>query len=272
MEVYVLASALKSRLQRNQLTLGPMLTFDFWPGYLEIFKAEGMNYALLDMEHGSASLRTAEELCRTARLLDLPLIIRPEASQYHLLRKYLDMGPAGLMIPWTETQEQIETLRTAAYLPPKGRRGPGGPAIFANRSIDRVGWDEIENALFLVVQIESPVGIANLSSLVSRDWIDATMLGPYDLSLNLGRWAQMDHPEVVNAICETRSTSLQVGKPCGMVINSLDQARTWINRGFNFFICSEVTYLARLQTRALVAGVQEAYQKSLEAFSKAPIK
>lgn len=268
----MLASELKSRLQNNQLTLGVILTFDFWPGYLEVFKAEGLNYVILDMEHGSASLRTAEELCRTARLLDLPLIIRPEASHYHLLRKYLDMGSAGFLIPWTETQEQIETLRDATYLPPKGKRGPGGPAIFANRSIDRAGWDEIESALFLMVQIESPVGIANLTSLVSRDWIDATMLGPYDLSLNLGRWGQMDHPEVVNAICETRSRSLQIGKPCGMVINSLEQAQTWISRGFNFFICSEVTYLARQQTRTLVTGVREAFQKTLETFSKTSVK
>jgi 2-keto-3-deoxy-L-rhamnonate aldolase RhmA len=237
-----------------------MLTFDFWPGYLEIFKAEGMHYAILDMEHGSASLRTAEELCRTARLLGFTLIIRPEASLYHLLRKYLDMGPAGLLIPWTERQEQIDALLEAAFLPPKGRRGPGGPAIFANRSIDRAGWDEIEADLFLMTQIETPAGIANLASLVSQDWINATMLGPYDLSLNLGRWAQMDHPDVVAAIQETRSRSLQVGKPCGMVVNSLQQAKSWIDRGFNFFVCSEVTYMVRQQTRTLVSGIQELFQ------------
>jgi 2-keto-3-deoxy-L-rhamnonate aldolase RhmA len=238
-----------------------MLTFDFWPGYLEIFKAEGMHYAILDMEHGSGSLHTAEELCRTARLLDFPLIIRPEASLYHLLRKYLDMGPAGLMIPWTERQEQIDALREASFLPLKGRRGPGGPAIFANRSLDRAGWDEIEADLFLMTQIETPAGIANLASLVSQDWIDATMLGPYDLSLNLGRCAQMNHPDVVGAIQETRSKSLQVGKPCGMVVNSLEEAKFWIGRGFNFFVCSEVTYMVRQQARTLASGLQELFQQ-----------
>jgi 2-keto-3-deoxy-L-rhamnonate aldolase RhmA len=220
-----------------------------------------MHYAILDMEHGSASLRTAEELCRTARLLDFPLIIRPEASLYHLLRRYLDMGPAGFMIPWTERQEQIDALRESTFLPPKGRRGPGGPAIFANRSLDRAGWDEIEADFFLMTQIETPAGIANLASLVSLDWIDATMLGPYDLSLNLGRWAQMDHPDVVNAIQETRSRSLQVGKPCGMSVSSLEEAKFWIDRGFNFFICSEVTYMVRQQANTLAIGLQELFQR-----------
>jgi len=43
-----------------------------------------------------------EDLRRVARLIDFPLIIRPESSVYHLVRKYIDMTAAGLMIPWTE--------------------------------------------------------------------------------------------------------------------------------------------------------------------------
>lgn len=253
----MLASSLKQKVRENQLTLGPMLTMDFWPGYLEIFKSEGMDFVLLDMEHSSASLRTAEELCRTARLLGLPLILRPESTIYHLLRKYLDMGPAGFMLPWIETQEQIQALQEAVFTPPKGRRGPGGPSIFANRSLDRQGWDEVESSLFIMTQYESPTGIRNLATLSSRDWIDATMLGPYDLSLNLGRCGQMDHPEVVAAIDRVRDESQKIGKPCGMVINSPEQAQFWIDRGFRFFICSEVSVMVRAQLQHLAGNMRK---------------
>src|ERR1700730_4870784 len=132
----LLASSLKSRVRNRELTLGPLMTFDFWPGYLEIFKGAGMDFVLLDMEHGSVSLKEAEELCRTARLLDFPLILRPESAQYYVDRKYLDLGPGGLMIPWTERQDQVDSVRDALFVPPRGRRGPGGPAIFANRTLD----------------------------------------------------------------------------------------------------------------------------------------
>jgi len=71
----MLASSLKAKVRQNQMTLGSLLTMDFWPGYLEIFKSEGMDFVILDMEHGAASLRQAEELCRTARLLELPLLL-----------------------------------------------------------------------------------------------------------------------------------------------------------------------------------------------------
>jgi 2-keto-3-deoxy-L-rhamnonate aldolase RhmA len=253
----MLAAALKERVRSKQLTYGPMLTFDFWPGYLEIFKSEGMHYAVLDMEHGAVSLPMAEELCRTARLLDFPLIIRPEASVFHLVRKYIDMGAAGFLLPWSERQEQMDTVRDAIFTPPRGRRGPGGPSIFANRTLDRKGWDEIEESLFIMPQIESQAGVENVTALASPDWVDATMLGPYDLSLNLDLCAQTEHPEVVSTIETIRDRSAAAGKPCGMVVNSVDAARAWVGRGFSFFIYCEVSYMVRSHAKTLVRGIEE---------------
>ncbi|HZT30179.1 MAG TPA: aldolase/citrate lyase family protein [Bryobacteraceae bacterium] len=253
----MLASTLKERLRSRQLTMGPLLSFDFWPGYLEIFKAEGMHYAVLDLEHGSATLAQVEDLCRVARLLDFPLIVRPEASVYHLLRKYLDMGAAGFMLPWVESEEQLSTARDALFTPPRGRRGPGGPAVFHNRTLDRQGWDEIERDLFLMPQIETSAGLEKVAQIAATPWVDATMLGPYDLSLNLGHCGEMDHPEVVDAIQAVHDASAGVGKPCGMVIATAEQARFWMARGFFFFITGEVSYLARQQARSLVRQMQE---------------
>lgn len=232
----MLASTLKERLRKNEITVGPTMTYHAWPGYLEVFKKAGMHFALLDLEHGSASLPQVEELCRVARLLEFPLIIRPEAALYHLIRKYVDMGPAGLMIPWTERREQVEALRDGVFTPPRGRRGPGGPSIAHNRSLDRAGWDEIEENFLLIAQVESPAGIAQLPGLVDHDWIDATMLGPYDLALNLGLCWQPDHPDLVAAIQKVSDGSAKAGKPCGMVTFSKEHALFWIKRGFRLFI------------------------------------
>ena len=57
------AASLKAKVRQNQVTLGSLLTVDFWPGYLEIFKSEGLDFVILDMEHSAASLHEAEELC-----------------------------------------------------------------------------------------------------------------------------------------------------------------------------------------------------------------
>src|SRR5712671_1644430 len=253
----MLASSLKERVRSGKLTYGPMLTYDFWPGYLEVFKAEGMHYSVLDLEHGAATLKEVEELCRAGRMLDFPLLIRPEGSIFHLVRKYLDMGAAGFMLPWTERQEQLDTVRDAIFTPPRGRRGPGGPSVMWNRSIHREGWDEVERSLFIMPQIETPAGVAAAASLAAPEWIDATMLGPYDLALNLDRcWAPED-PDLVHAIETVHRNSAQAGKPCGMVANSPEQARFWIERGFRFFIYSEVRNMVSAQTRELVDRIEE---------------
>ena len=254
----LLGSSLKTRVRNRQLTLGPMMTFDFWPGYLEIFKAAGMDFVMLDMEHGSCSLQRAEELCRTARLLELPLILRPEIAEYHVIRKYLDMGPAGLMIPWVETQRQIDAVRDALFVPPRGRRGPGGPSIFANRGLDRAGWEEVEASLFVMLQIETPAGMANLESIAKPEWVDAIMPGPYDLSLNLGPCGEMNHAEVVGALRRIQADTERAGKPCGMVVGTAEQARTWIDNGIRLLIVSEPAMMVRNYVTSLVTTIRGA--------------
>jgi 2-keto-3-deoxy-L-rhamnonate aldolase RhmA len=257
----VLAANLKQQVRSGRLTLGPMMTFDFWPGYLEIFKAAGMDFALLDLEHGCASLRQGEELCRTARLLDLPLIVRPEGSRYHLVRKYLDMGAAGLMIPWVDRCDQVEEVMNGMFVPPRGRRGPGGPAIFANRGLDRQGWEEVESSLFVMIQIETLEGLANLASLAQPAWVDAVMPGPYDLSLNVGPCGEIAHPEVSGAIVRIRDEAAAIGKPCGMVVGTPEQARPWIDRGFHFFLVSEPAMMVRQYAGTLVKEIRDMFER-----------
>jgi 2-dehydro-3-deoxyglucarate aldolase/4-hydroxy-2-oxoheptanedioate aldolase len=254
----VLASTLKQRLHDRQYTIGPFLSSVYWAGYLEIFQQTGMHYAVLDLEHGPCSLRDAEELCRTARLLGFPLLIRPEGCVFHLLRKYLDMGPAGFLIPWTETPEQIATLRDALFTPTRGRRGPGGPSIEHNRSLDRAGWDDVEDNLFVAIQIESPAGIERLTDLAGEPWIDAVMLGPYDLSLNLGLAGQLGHPDLVRAIDGVRDGAAAVGKPCGMVMGRPQQARFWRDRGFPLALIPDPAYLVRQHLLGFIGGIEAA--------------
>ncbi len=243
------ATELKKRVRDRQPTMGVLMSFDFWPGHIEIFRAEGLHFAVLDMEHSTCDARTAEDLFRTARLLEFPLLVRPEASVHHMVKKYMDMGAAGIMLPWTETAAHVETLRDAVFTPPKGRRGPGGPSIFANRTLDRAGWDEVEDGFFLMPQIESPAGMANAASFASAPWIDALMLGPYDLSLNLSRWGQLDHPEVVEAIRAVRRSAESAGKACGMVVGSPEVARFWMDEGFPLILIPDPAFLARQRLR-----------------------
>jgi 4-hydroxy-2-oxoheptanedioate aldolase len=249
------ASELKAKMRRRELTVGTWLIFDFWPGYLEIYKKAGMDFVILDMEHGSATLTMADDLCRLARVLELPLILRAEASQYPLLRKYIDMGPAGIILPWVESEEQVQTLQDAMFCAPRGRRGPGGPAVLGAPSLDRAGWAAVEESLCVMLQVETPAGVQKMRTVMNRDWIDAVLLGPYDLSLNMGHCGEMRHPDVVGAITRVIEGAHSIGKPCGMPVGDADDARFWIERGCSLVVGGEATIAARRQAEAFLKGI-----------------
>lgn len=249
------ASRLKEQLRGDDLIVGGLMTMNFWPGFLEIYQQVGMDYVMLDLEHGSCALPNVEELCRTARLLDLPLLVRPEASLFHLLRRYVDMGPSGFIMPWIEGEEQVETLHQAIFLPPKGRRGPGGPSVFAVSNVERSGWDEFEENVCVVLMVETRQGIEAIQSLVALDWVDAVLIGPYDLAMNLGHLGQMAHPDVVAAIERVFAQVKAVGKRVGMPVGSIEQARFWQERGCRFFLFSEATSMVRTQAEQFLQEI-----------------
>jgi 2-keto-3-deoxy-L-rhamnonate aldolase RhmA len=252
----MLASDLKNKLARGHQSLGVMMTFDFWPGYLEAFQKIGLDYVMIDCEHGAATLREVEELCRTARLCGLPALLRPEAADYPLIRKYADMGPAGFILPWVESQEQLDIARNAIFQPPRGRRGWGGPVIQAASGIDRAGIDEYEKSLMIVAQIETPLGVERAEKIAACEWVDALMMGPYDLSVNLGTVPEVNTPKQIALTKQVIAAARKAGKPCGTVVADPAVARQWFRDGMSFILYGEVSFLLQSALRAAIEAVR----------------
>jgi 2-keto-3-deoxy-L-rhamnonate aldolase RhmA len=214
------------------------MTFDFWPGYLEIARKMGLDFVVVDTEHGQLDPSHAETLCRTARLLDLPLLMRPQSCQADLIKRCLDQGAGGLMVPWVECQEQLDILYAAAFCPPRGRHGMGGPAILAVDGVGSADWARIEDNTFIMCQVETPKGMEFAGVIASQPWVDAVMVGPYDLAHNLGLLDQyMTAPGHVAAIERIGEAARRHGKPAGMVVGTGEDARAWFDKGFQLVIC-----------------------------------
>lgn len=250
----MLAAELKEQLARGHRAIGVMMTFDFWPGYLEAFQKMGLDFVLIDCEHGAVHMREVEELCRTARLAGLPAILRPEAADFPLIRRYADMGPAGFVIPWVESQAQLDIVRDAVFQPPRGRRGWGGPVIQAANGIDRPSIDEYEKSLMIIAQIETPLGVERVEKIAACDWVDALMMGPYDLSVNLGAVPDVNTPPQIAATKRVIEMGRRFGKPCGNVVADPALAKKWFDDGMSFILYGELSFLAQ---RALKSALQE---------------
>lgn len=241
----MLSSILKEKIRNRQKPIGMLMTFDFWPGYLEIMKKNRMDFVIVDLEHGSPGSERLEELCRLGRALDFPVIVRPAWCDYIQIKKAIDIGAGGIMVPWVETEEQLDTLERSVFSPPRGIHGMGGPSIMAADGVRAEDWDALEAGLLVTCQIETPKGVAMADRIASRDFLDIVMTGPYDLAHNMGLLdAYLSAPHL-DALLKIKDTCHNAGKPVGMVVGDGKQAKMFFDYGFDLVVIGEVSGMFR---------------------------
>src|SRR5207247_6900447 len=96
------AIELAKKINSNRVTIGVLATDHLWPRMVEICKIAGMDYLIVDCEHGPHDDETIATACQIGRLLDFPVLIRPISCAYDVIRRAIDMGPCGLMFPCIE--------------------------------------------------------------------------------------------------------------------------------------------------------------------------
>lgn len=237
----MLSSKLKEKIKNHQKPVGMIMTFDFWPGYLEIMKKNQLDFVIVDCEHGAPGNERLEELCRLGRALDFPVIVRPAWCDYIQIKKAIDIGAGGLMIPWVETIEQLDLIEKSVFSPPRGIHGMGGPSIMAAGGIRAKDWAELEAGLFVTCQIETPLGVELVNEIASRDFLDVVMTGPYDLAHNMGLLDSYLAPPHVDVLNKIKDACHAAGKPVGMVVGNGVQARQFFDYGFDILVMGEVS-------------------------------
>ena len=200
-----------------------------WSGVIEIFKNDVLDMFILDLEHGSFSIEVVENLIRTARGCDLPVIVRVADTFYHLLSPCLDAGATGVLVPRVESAEQARAVVEAVRFPPDGRKGFGGFSLVRQ-------WRGIEafNAgVVVLLQIESQRGIEELEQIVAVDGISGIIVGPSDLSIDLGVPLNYEHPRLIEAADRVLAVCRASELSCGIYCASAPSISFWRERGMN---------------------------------------
>ena len=214
-------------------TFGPFIGLNA-PGICEIVGHAGFDYCIIDLEHGSINLETAENMVRAADAAGIAPIVRI-TNHPELISKVLDLGAAGVHIPSISTAKEAQEAVWASKFSPVGRRGVH-PAVRAARySADRAIYFNKSNAETLViVAIEGTEGVNNLPEILKINGIDALFVGPYDLSQSLGVIGQVKHPKVVEKIREIVTVSKKAGVVVGLFTESPEAAKDWVRQGIQY--------------------------------------
>ena len=199
--------------QRGEVVTGLLALTHVWHGLVEMVRDAGYDYLIVDCEHGAYGPELVADTCATARLIDFAAFIRPIDCKYSTIRQAMDRGPSGLLLPRVESARELDEGRDAIYMPPRGRRSPGGRANRWVSGYDYSNWkEEIEDDLIVLPQIETKTGLEHVDEIAAHEVTTAVAIGPFDLAASLGVCNQMDAPVVVEAIDTIRKAAERAGK------------------------------------------------------------
>ena len=226
---------LKSKLSKGDLTIGSWITLGH-PSIAEIMASAGFDWLVLDMEHSVLELSEIQTLIQVLDGKQCPSIVRLTSNHPDQIKRVMDAGATGVMIPMVKSAEDARAAVQSVYYPPRGQRGVGlaraqgyGSSFQKYRS-----WLE-ENAV-IVAMIEHVDAVNSIDEILAVDGIDAYIIGPYDLSGSMGRPGDLDHPDVQSAIARVLEAGHRSGKPGGIHViePNQDELQRRIAAGFNF--------------------------------------
>jgi len=211
-----LRNHVKAKLKAGKPALGISLSV-MHPEVIRSVSDLGFDWVLYDTEHGPWSTETVNEMIqRTSGSVASP-IIRVVWNDMNAIKKALDTGTYGIIVPWVSNREDAEKAVRYSRYPPEGLRGfaPGRPA--KAWSISSSEYLETANAEILVaVQIEREEAVKRVEEIVSVEGIDATWIGPGDLSASMGLRGLFFHPKVLKAMQRVVEACTDVGVAPGI--------------------------------------------------------
>ena len=229
----------RASLSSENCTRGGWITLSD-PKIAEIFARSGFDWVLVDLEHSGISLNVAEMHIRILNLLNVISFCRPTFRSSDQMRRMLDAGADGFILPKFHGIEDIEFAVDTVMFPPKGRRGMAlHPANGYGRFFDEY-LSLHQSGPIIIAQIEDCEGVDGLESIANHRHLDGIFLGPYDLSLSLGCPGDFDSPVFKEAVGRVRKIARKYHKPLGMHVISpeINATQEAIKQGYNFIACS----------------------------------
>lgn len=188
----------KARLRRGDLLFGTLLTFG-GTEVADLLAGVGYDWLFVDAEHGALDPRDVLQVLQ-AVAGRTPCLVRIPALDEAWVKRVLDAGADGIIVPQISTAEQAERAVRYAQYPPRGTRGLG--TARANQyGMGLAGQlERAREQVVVVVQAETVDAVRNIEAIARVPDLDAVFVGPFDLSASLGRPGEVQHPEVLAAI------------------------------------------------------------------------
>lgn len=245
----------RQRLLAGDTLIGTMLTLPA-PEIAEMMAAIGFDWLFLDAEHSALSTRAMQQMMQGAGR-QMASVVRVAANDAVAIKKGLDIGAAGIIVPQVNTAVQAQAAVHHANYAPDGTRGVGiGRAQGYGLAFDEyVARANEETAV--IIQTEHIEAVHNIQAIVQVPGLDAVLVGPYDLSASMGLMGQVGHPDVVGAIQQVTDACQKAGLKLGIFGVSVTAVAPYIAQGYTLITVGMDALLLGQAAQELLTAVRQ---------------
>ena len=234
---------LKRDLAEGKVCLGATMTFHSLV-VAEIMARVGFDWLWFDTEHTALMLENVATMLQATNGADVSTVIRVPWNDKTMIKRALDIGPDGILVPLVNSRQEAEAAVTAMKYPPWGERGAGLGRAQAYGMHMGEYLQSANDEVMTIVQIEHVKAVENIDEILAVEGVDAAFVGALDLSGSMGLLGQTDHPHVEEAVQTVLAASKSAGVSCGIVAIGPEQANRRIGEGFTSPIVGiDVLYL-----------------------------
>jgi 2-keto-3-deoxy-L-rhamnonate aldolase RhmA len=226
------------------------------PAVAELMAEAGFDWLFIDAEHSTLDTSHMQALLQAAN--PTPCVIRLTSGDDVPIKKALDIGAAGIIVPQVNSAEQARRIVQSAKYAPVGQRGLGIARAHRYGLKVREYMQSANDETAVIVQAEHRDAVADIDAIVSVEGIDGVLIGPYDLSASFGLPGAVDHPDVRAAIERVRTVCHAADMPLGIFGLTAEAVRPFMDKGFTLIVAGVDTVLLANAATALVSALRAA--------------
>ncbi|MET0772504.1 MAG: aldolase/citrate lyase family protein [Candidatus Limnocylindrales bacterium] len=263
------ASGFRARVLAREQLFGTFL-FMGGMGPAEIAARSGLDWVLVDQEHGSgtdadllpqlAAIQAAASLPGTAPDQGrAAALVRVEQATRLRIGRALDLGAEGIMVPQVNDAATAREVVSWLRFPPAGTRGVAlGTRGLAYGTGGHPAVDRHNERVTCIVQVESGVAVAAADEMAAIDGVDCLFVGPTDLTHALGVRGDLGHASYRDAITAVADAARRHGKAAGVMLWTPADAPGYAELGYTLFSLSNDGSVLDKALRGLLQAGREA--------------
>lgn len=210
----LIANPVKRKLAADELVLMMSLRHLRTPDAAMMLRECGFDGFYVDNEHGMYSKAETAALCTSALMMGMMPAVRILTTDPGEIAAALDGGAQAIIVPHVGTAADAAAAVRAVKYPPLGTRSMSALTPGTRyRSLPLPEIVRLQNDLTMVIaMLETAEGINNAEAIAAVPGVDVLMIGPADLSTEMGIPGELKHKSIEEAWFSSVAAARKHGK------------------------------------------------------------